>query len=171
MLNFNIRFIDGQNFEFLDLSDYVGLTNVSSTELRIYASNPISTETFDTIPLFNDPLTVLGDDLLVDLTTAVTDLVVLYDNIYQIDLYVTSDEGETFVTGYFAKTVDLLACRRTLVRNLVNTPVGSVYCKACEANYFDAALQTIDDYLTADSYKEAELLIADLKDTCKICDC
>lgn len=276
MLDFDIRFIDSQNFEFLDLSDYTGLT-VLSTELRVFASNPISTETFDTIPLlptteiitdvtvvnlqdfalkpdnltdalvgaqvsvsypavegdvfsytgrydstyvaanFYDSLGnvissiidagevnavgvditcpagtasvrfcstlpnltltksafeyVLGDDILVDLLETGSTLTVLYDNIYQMSYYVTTDTGEQFVTKFLAKTVDLEECRRKLVRGLVNTPEGSVYCKACDANYFDSALSTIDDYLVPDLYKEAELLIADLKETCKICDC
>jgi hypothetical protein len=167
MLDFNITFLSSTSFEFTDNSTYIGLT-VSATELRIYGT-PITNETYDTILLYGGPILILGEDYTVDLEVALEDFLVLEDDIYRFDYVVTSVEnGVEILTKYFAKTLDLLKCRRTIIRNVVNYKED---CLACEANFFDSVLYSIDIETASGNYKEAELLIAHLKDICKQCDC
>lgn len=168
MLSFDIRFISSTQFEFVDSSDYTGLT-VTQTELRVYTDVPITNENFNTTNLFPNPLVNLGDNYTVDLEIDLDDFTTLFDNVYRFDYVVTSDEnGEESVTLYTIKDLDLKECRRKIVQDVISNKDS---CLACELASFDSILNSAYSELEEELYKESEILIEYLKDICRICNC
>ena len=159
MADFTIDFSSTTEFIFEDTTDYSGLTGVTQV-LNVYL--PLITEgVFQIVTLASlvGPQTI--DTSLEDPSFS------MVDGVYRFELVVTSNEnGAESTVICFVKDLDLVICRRRLLREVVTGVNG---CQACEANYFSAALNSAKDEAAAGNHKEAELLVFKLIETCNDC--
>lgn len=174
MLDFNIVFIDKTTIQFVDLSDYTGIS-VLDTSLSLYLPPIENTSVSNDIDLYSTtetglPITTLGNNAVIDLNTLEQPFT-LVDGVYRV-LYKVILEGatETSVEHIFFKKIDLIACKKALIKDLITNP-DSTKCKACEATFFDSVFASIEAEAIDDNYIEATQMAEYLKEQCKICNC
>ena len=167
MTDFTINFLSNTKFIFSDISNYISGeldSLIGEASLKIFL--PTITEgVFHTINLdINGEGELLEQTIDTSLENPSFSMV---DGVYRFELtYKPADWDTLSATKYFVKDTDLLICRRKLLRGIVN---GTNGCQACEANYFSAALNSAKDEAAAGNYKQAELLVYKLIETCNDC--
>lgn len=167
MLDLIIDYFSDTKLSLIDNSDYTGLT-VASTKLRIF-SYPITSGVYTTAPLYPENVGSVGDDVVLDLLEDLDAPYKATDGVYRFDYIVTLDDESTVEqTIYYIKDVNLKVCKRKLLRAIIN---NKKVCKSCEATHFDATLNTAQDEIEKENYKEAEYFIEYLKEICSICNC